>query len=119
MEKPASQSESAAKQRPRRQPRPYKRCAALVHRRSSFWFLFAEFLEARIVADRVPYRIEAQKGGRERGGACFVKQALAPRSCAVGITKDSVAARAGFLRARQTPLVLLIHLEKTSRFALE
>src|SRR4030095_5190679 len=113
MEKPASQSESAAKQRPRRQPRPYKRCAALVHRRSSFWFLLAEFLEARIVADRVPYRIEAQKSGSESGGACFLKQAFEQRYRAVGIAKDSVAARAGFLRARQTPFVLLIHLKKT------
>jgi hypothetical protein len=46
-----------------------KRCAALARRRScvsSLWFLFAEFLEARIVPERIEHRIEPEQRRRER-----------------------------------------------------
>src|SRR6266542_1209237 len=46
-----------------------KHCAALVRRkssRSSLWFLFAEFLEARIVAQRIEHWIEPEQRGSER-----------------------------------------------------
>src|SRR6266480_186944 len=69
MEKPAWRLGPAASQQPHTKPRPCKHCAASARRRScvsSLWFLFAEFLEARIATQRIKHRIEPEQRGSER-----------------------------------------------------
>src|SRR5256885_6465232 len=68
---------STARRRLHTRPRLCKRCAVLVRRRNSacsLRFVPAEFLEARIVSQRVPERIEAKNGGRDRIGGRDFKQ---------------------------------------------
>src|SRR6266550_567012 len=74
-----SKPPAATATRPRRRrSRPCKHCAASARKRSyasSLWFLFAEFLEARIVAERIEHGIEPEQRGSERH--VFSKRTLA------------------------------------------
>src|SRR5438105_386168 len=59
---------TATQQSHKRSP-PCKRCAASARRRScgrSLWFVFAEFLEARIIPERIEHRIEPEQRRSER-----------------------------------------------------
>src|SRR5438132_920653 len=51
---------------PRKRLRPCKHCVALAPRRSSLWLLFAEFLEAGIIPERIEHWIEPEQRGSER-----------------------------------------------------
>src|SRR5205085_2660246 len=69
MGKPGWQFEPGASRQSRKRPQPYKRCAASARRRSyrsSLWLLFAEFLEARIIPQRIEHRIEPEQRRSER-----------------------------------------------------
>src|SRR5437868_432801 len=66
MERPGSQLEQAATTRRRKRPRLCKRCVASVRRKTkvcrSLSLLLTKLLEARILPERIPKRIEFQIG---------------------------------------------------------